>query len=341
MQDRTGFDFETMGHDASAPVTQVDISSVVREGLRLAAWRDALNNYYYPLDLSTPASAFSVGHLMVYDVAEIRVGVLDSDPMTVTRRQTHIGRSDDDFFMMPITDTNNLYLTQRTRECQVRPGDLALIGTGDPYVYTQPDRTMITAVRLPAGMLRERVPWIDDMTARQSRREQPLVRMFHEFLRSVTRHGSHLSGPEATFLRHTLFDLLAHALTAPGGEVSDESSVRFANRQRILHFVEEHIADRNLSSSLIAGRLGLSPRYIQKIFAERGETVTEIIRKRRVTEAQRLLRNRNLLNKSVQEISYLAGFLDPAYFSRVFRQETSMSPGEYRRLHSDRPVSRS
>jgi len=339
MQDQTGFDFNMPGHGADAPVTQVDISSVVREGLRLAAWRDALNNYYYPLDLSTPASAFSVGHLSVYDVAEIRIGVLDSDPMTVTRRHTHIGRSDDDFFMMPITGSNNLYLTQRTRECQVRPGDLAFIGTGDPYVYAQPDRTTITAVRLPADMLRERVPWIDDMTARQCQREQPLVQMFHEFLRSITRHGSHLSGPESKLLRRTLFDLLALALTVPGGAVSDESSVRFASRQRILHFVEEHISDQKLGSSLIAARLGLSPRYIQKIFAERGETVTELIRRRRITEAQQLLRNRNLQNKSVQEISYLAGFVDPAYFSRVFRQETSMSPGEYRRLHSGGPVS--
>jgi AraC-like DNA-binding protein len=54
----------------------------------------------------------------------------------------------------------------------------------------------------------------------------------------------------------------------------------------------------------------------------------------RITQAQQLLKNRNLLGKSLQEISYLAGFVDPAYFSRVFRQETSMSPGEYRRLHS-------
>ncbi|MGL4959924.1 MAG: helix-turn-helix domain-containing protein [Inquilinus sp.] len=336
MQEPAEFDFVT-GRGAADTEAKIDVGSIARIGSRLAAWRDVLNTYYYPLDLSSPAPLFDVGRLSVHDVASIRIGVLHSDPMTVRRHPTHIRRHGDDFFMMPISASDGLSLSQRGRECEVRPGDLAFIGTGDPYVYVQPTRNSVAAIRLPADMVRARIPWIDDMTARQCPGEQPLVRVFQDFLRSMIRHSAALSDPEAEFLRRSLFDLLALALTVPGEAASDETSVRFAHRQRILHLVEEHVCDRELSASTIARRLGLSPRYIQKIFAERGETLTEVIRRRRVAEAQHLLRSRTLANRSVEEICYAAGFEDPAYFSRVFRQETGMSPGEYRRLH-DGPV---
>lgn len=331
MQGAAEFDIATGG---SQPTAQVDVGSTARVGARLSAWRDVLNDYYYPLDLSSPAAAFNVGRLSVHDVASIRIGVIDSDPMTVKRNPAHIRRSGDDYYMMPITASNSLALTQRDRECEVRPGDLAFIGTGDPYVYSQPERTMIAAVRLPAEMIRERIPWVDDMTARQCSRERPLVRIFLDLLRSMVHNSSTLKGPEADLLRRSLFDLLALALTVPGEAVSDESSVRLAHRQRILHFIEARIFDKELSSSLVASCLGLSARYIQRIFAERGETLTEVIRRRRIMAAQQLLKNRNFLSKSVEEISYVAGFVDPAYFSRVFRQETGMSPGEYRKAHT-------
>lgn len=338
MHDRAEFDFVT-GRGIADPEAQIDVGSVARIGSRLAAWRDVLNTYYYPLDLSSPAALFDVGRLSVHDVASIRIGVLHSDPMTVRRHPTHIRRHSDDFFMMPISASGSLSLSQRGRECEVRPGDLAFIGTGDPYVYVQPTRNSVAAIRLPADMVRSRIPWIDDMTARQCPGEQPLVRVFQDFLRSMIRNSAALSDAEAEFLRRSLFDLLALALTVPGDAAFDETSVRFAHRQRILHFIEEHVCDRELSSSAIARRLGLSPRYIQRIFAERGETLTEIIRRRRVAEAQQLLRSRSLANRSVEEICYSVGFQDPAYFSRVFRQETGMSPGEYRRHHAAGPAS--
>src|SRR5690349_4902725 len=113
----------------------------------------------------------------------------------------------------------------------------------------QPTRNSVAAIRLPADMVRARIPWIDDLTARQCPREQPLVRGFQDFLRSMIRNSAALSEPEAEFLRRSLFDLLALAVTAPGDAASDETSVRFAHRQRILHFIEEHVCDRDLGSA--------------------------------------------------------------------------------------------
>ena len=50
------------------------------------------------------------------------------------------------------------------------------------------------------------------------------------------------------------------------------------------------------------------------------------VRERRIREAQRLLGKGGL---SVKEVSGRLNFSDPQHFSRVFRQETGISPSEY------------
>ncbi len=51
----------------------------------------------------------------------------------------------------------------------------------------------------------------------------------------------------------------------------------------------------------------------------------------RIRNAQSLLLRSTL---SIKEISYMVGFRDQLYFSRVFRQETGMSPRAFRRAHA-------
>ncbi len=52
------------------------------------------------------------------------------------------------------------------------------------------------------------------------------------------------------------------------------------------------------------------------------------VRRRRGLEAQRLLTYSSM---TVAEIGYSIGFIDPAYFSRVFRDDFGMSPAQFRR----------
>jgi hypothetical protein len=58
--------------------------------LRLDAWTDKLNEFYYPLDVEAPGADFSYGWLSSIDIGGVRLGSVDSDAMLVHRRKSHV-----------------------------------------------------------------------------------------------------------------------------------------------------------------------------------------------------------------------------------------------------------
>jgi AraC-like DNA-binding protein len=78
----------------------------------------------------------------------------------------------------------------------------------------------------------------------------------------------------------------------------------------------------------VAREAGISLRYLQKLFTERGTTCSRFIQSLRLDHAARLL-NRRKLTKSGQmltEIAYASGFHDYAHFSRTFRLRFGCAP---------------
>ena len=78
-----------------------------------------------------------------------------------------------------------------------------------------------------------------------------------------------------------------------------------------------------------AGTLGVSSRSLSEITKNMlGKTAKEVILERLLLEAKRYL---NYSALSVKEIAYTLGYEDPSYFSKLFKQNTSQSPQDYRK----------
>ncbi|WOF42534.1 helix-turn-helix transcriptional regulator [Sphingopyxis indica] len=75
--------------------------------------------------------------------------------------------------------------------------------------------------------------------------------------------------------------------------------------------------------------MGLSDRYLQRIFAAHNETCSEVLRDRRIREARLLLGSRRSSGIMVSQVGYAVGFSDPAHFSRVFRNSVGCAPRDY------------
>jgi LacI family transcriptional regulator len=91
-------------------------------------------------------------------------------------------------------------------------------------------------------------------------------------------------------------------------------------------------ADGKLDVATVARLSGVSRRTIEIRFQQvLSRSVYKEIRRSRVEVFSRLLRESNL---TISEIGDRLGFPSPAHVARVFRDETGMSPSEYRRLSS-------
>lgn len=97
--------------------------------------------------------------------------------------------------------------------------------------------------------------------------------------------------------------------------------------QRLVAYIGAHYAER-MTITHIADELGVSRTRLCAAAKEQGETVLGLLQRRRLAEAQRLLRTTDL---PISRVGELVGISDYNYFSRVFRAHMGQSPSDCRR----------
>ena len=80
---------------------------------------------------------------------------------------------------------------------------------------------------------------------------------------------------------------------------------------------------------MIARGCGVSTRYLHELFRDTGQTVRSWIRDQRLMACREALEDPNNV-ETAAEIAYRWGFGDQTQFSRVFKAEFGVPPGEFR-----------
>lgn len=309
---------------ADVQSAELDLGGV-EDARRTRTWSDALNDFF-DCDIRYPGS-FESGSLSRATGSGIRVASLRSDPMVVRREREHIARNNDDAYSILFPVDHAVGFSQRGREASVKGGDFAFINVGESLEYQQGAPTSLQLFLAPGPMLRERIPDADDGVA-CSFQHIAMHRIFVESSRSFCANAAHLNSDEITKVTAGLIDLLALVLL--GADIScGETSVMSAHRRRALRLIEQHYSDPTFDVERLVSMLGLSERYVQRIFAVNKETCSDVLRSRRIREAQRLLASRPSSGIMVSQVGYAVGFSDPAHFSRLFRSMVGCAPRDY------------
>lgn len=115
-------------------------------------------------------------------------------------------------------------------------------------------------------------------------------------------------------------------MTALGGRTANQA----AQFSRICRTIETHLGDPQLDTRYLAEREGVSVRYLQKLFACFDNTFSNYVRTRRLERCREDMLNPKFSEQTITEICFRWGFSSSAHFSRLFRQEYSLSPREFR-----------
>ncbi|MDP4240627.1 MAG: two-component regulator propeller domain-containing protein [Bacteroidota bacterium] len=103
------------------------------------------------------------------------------------------------------------------------------------------------------------------------------------------------------------------------------------DKELMLHItgiIHQQMDNESLSLDFIASETALSKMQLYRKMKELiGQTPTEYIRSIRLKHAEKLLKS---TNKTVQEIMYVCGFNNKAYFYREFAKKYHLTPKEYR-----------
>ncbi|MEH7379024.1 AraC family transcriptional regulator [Bacillus sp. JJ1533] len=117
-------------------------------------------------------------------------------------------------------------------------------------------------------------------------------------------------------------------------EEYSDPSIRFATLEKATisekaeHFIRMNFSE-DISVEEISRKLHVHPSHLMRTFKkEKGMTISHYRNLIRIKEAKDLLANSNL---SLIEITFIVGFKNQQYFSRVFKESEGVTPKEYKR----------
>lgn len=170
------------------------------------------------------------------------------------------------------------------------------------------------------------------------RAQSGISRVFSSMLRSLAEVIDEISSEDLRPLELAVTEFLITALRgereafALGGVAGAKAS----RLHRICQGIESVLGNPGLTLGMVAERERVSTRYLQKLFAQAGNSFSHYLRTRRLDRCRSDLVSPLHADLSISEICFRWGFNSSAHFSRVFHKEYGVSPREYRQLAGTR-----
>jgi AraC-like DNA-binding protein len=294
-------------------------------------WRQVLSDVFMPIDLRGEFGPDLPAEMRTAELGPIRL----NDSFTGAPFRTHrtprlIRESTPDVFLVGVLVDGESRVEQDGRQATLRPGDLSFV---DP---TRPSTRCFTAmhtitVSIPKAMIPLRDRELAELTGVRIAGDQGAGALASGLTQQMARRVEQVRAPEAARLGAAVADVLVVALAARLDRVS---AVPGARERTLLHrvyaFVEQHLADPELSPRGIAAAHHISLRYLHKLFEAETVTVADWIRRRRLERCRQDLLDPALRDRPVAAVGGRWGLPNAAHFNRMFRAAYGVPPAEFR-----------
>jgi AraC-like DNA-binding protein len=294
-------------------------------------WRHVVNEEMFPVDGRPVDGPDFDGRLVSGAVGAVRVADVTAPAAECVRSSNEIRRSDHELYHIDVLAGGNVTVEHEGRQTRLWPGDFTVIDPSRPcrWISTGARHVAVTFPRVLLPLRREELSRLTGMRLRGDHGTGALV---SSVARQLPRYLDDVQTAEGARLGTTVVDLLTVALAARldrGSAVPAETGQR-AMRMRVHAFIEERLSDPGLGPVTIAAAHHISVRYLHKLFESEQTTVADWIRRRRLERCRRDLLDPDFRTRPVSAIGVRWGFPDASRFSRVFRAEHGVPPGEYR-----------
>jgi AraC-like DNA-binding protein len=305
-------------------------TEMLPERARFSALREEFARQKLALDVMD----HSGGHPRI-DVTYLPLGAVGvcsivATPAEFIRDKHHLKNSSDQFGLN-IVETGPVQFANAGQERVYDVGSACLTDRGRPLRVFGPRGASVRYVTMQAAALRSLVAHPEDLSGRVVR-PGPALSLLDGYLRSLTSLEEPPSPELAFTIGIHLLDLVAATLgpTAEAANIVAERGVKAAQLRAILAEVAQRFSDPNFDLDSVAGALGLSRRYVQKLLEETGKSFTEHLAGRRLERAFAMLTDPRQLHLAIIDIAFAVGFGDVSHFNRMFRRRFGETPSGVR-----------
>lgn len=297
---------------------------------RFSYWNEAVCDSYVQLGCDTKEQRSFHGLIEIARHSILSISHVTGKAHLVRRRRRDIRRATDSYFLLSLQTANSSRISQYAETAILKPGDMALYSSTDPYELELADDFAQTVVQVPKDKLLARLPNADMMTARKIDGQSGIGRLVRENILAFSAHAGASNSLLQSLVQDTLMDLIATGLAARGQDPVELSSPEQHVMLRAKSHIRGNLGDPDLDRHMVTRESGMSVRRLNAIFAKEGTSLSAFIRRSRLDAIAGELRDPRFLGLSISEIAGKYGFENFQHFSTSFRNHFEMSPRAYR-----------
>jgi AraC-like DNA-binding protein len=240
--------------------------------------------------------------------------------------------ADNDDFLLLVQIEGRGLASQLDRQATLDSGCGVLMWGAEPGVTDFNASFRYLSVAIPYKALAPMIASRDTALVRPIARDTEALKLLVGYLGHI-QNAYALATPE---LRETvvaqIYDLAALAVgaTAEATEISRGRGIRAARLLAIKSDIVQNAFRQSFSIEQVAARIGVTPRYIRRLFEGTDETFTEFVLSERLRQAHSLLTDPRYDARSISSVAFDVGFSDLSYFNRTFRRRYGATPSEVR-----------
>jgi AraC family transcriptional regulator, positive regulator of tynA and feaB len=291
-------------------------------------WKDQIRKMGGRFDPKGDPKTFT-GWVRPTSVSGLMAAEVGSNAHRVERTHRDVRVDGADHYVVLFQLAGRSAMTHNEEAVRFGVGDVVLVDVGRPATFfagNAGESWNTMALLLPRQALVSHLGF--EPRGGLYRRNGTVVgRLLLDLIRNAGEEGVSSSRTEC-YVRLAVYDLVG-ALFAPG----DPTPARHSDKlfMRVRGVIKDGFVDPDLDPSKVATRAGISLRYLQKLFTERGSSCSEFIYSFRLDHAAHLLQRQSALGASqaLREIAYASGFHDYSHFARRFRLRFGHAPGAH------------
>jgi AraC family transcriptional activator of tynA and feaB len=306
----------------------------VRRGSKVAYWNDLHCRLLFPLEVKPANPADFDADLSMVGMAGTLFAKVGSAQASVERTAGHIKNLAEQRFTLLMPLKGRIQLSHYGRDVMLEEGDFALFDSRAPsrmsYVGVGANQTL--AVTAPTSTLRAYLPLPESVCGMRMPGARGVGRLLPPMLRGLwTQAAEGIPGDLGFALVTSLLHVAAAAYAVEQRAEVDDSAVRSVRKAQIKRFIEANLRDPELSVGAIAESMGVSSRYVHRVFAGENESILAYILRRRLEECARQLNNPLWVGHTATKIAFEWGFGSTAHFSRAFKLHFGVTPNDHRK----------
>lgn len=293
--------------------------------------REVIGREYSEVEITPPADGDLFNEMMIYPRGNLRLSSIRSSEITLERLRREPESVNKDAYFAVVLLSGVYRLRQNGKEIFLNPGDIALYDVTQAHQIRCPERFSKLIISIPRSILEDRFSGAAHCTGLRIPGNIGIGCVASTLIQSMVAQASNLDPNEFGRLSDYTIDVLTLALSSVRPSKFFLSGTRSLTLNRIKGLIERNLSSPELNTAMVSEGIGLSSRYINRLFRDEDTSLMRFIWRRRLENCRGELLDPLHVGRSITDIALHWGFNDVAHFSRVFKRKYGCSPREYRK----------